>query len=320
MSRVVSAAALPFDVAAVLGDATEYVAPAAGRMARDALLAAAADADALITLLRDEVNDALLDAAPRLRIVANCAVGYDNVDVAACTRRGIAVTNTPGVLTEATADFAFALMLAAARRVVEGDAMVRGGTWTGWEPGQLLGVPVAGATLGIIGLGRIGQAVARRARGFDMTVLYAGPREVAAAGELGARRVTLAELWAASDFVSVCCPLDDSTHHIVDAAALAAMKPTAILVNTSRGPCVDEAALARALADGIIARAGLDVYEREPDVDPGLRTSGRAVLAPHAGSATTTTRAKMAEICARAVRDALEGRRPETVVNPEIYA
>jgi len=320
MARVVvSSAALPFDVAGFLGELADYRAPAQGRWGRQELLAAVGEADALVTLLRDRVDDELLDAAPRVRVVANCAVGFDNVDLAAATRRRIPVTNTPGVLTDATADFAWALLLAAARRVVEGDAMVRAGTWTGWEPGQLLGAPIAGACLGIVGLGRIGRAVARRARGFDMQVLYAGPRPVAGAEELGARHVPLDELLDAADFVSLHCPLNDDTRHAIDASALARMKPTAILVNTARGPIVDEAALARALADGTIAGAGIDVFEREPAVLPELLRCERAVLAPHAGSATTTTRAKMAEICARAVRDALAGRRPDTVVNPEVY-
>ncbi len=312
-----SSAALPYDVEGFLGDAATYRAPAFGRMQRDELLAAIGEADALISLLRDRIDDELLDAGPQLKVVANCAVGYDNVDLQAAVRRGIPVTNTPGVLTDATADFAFALLLAAARRVVEGDAMVRSGTWTGWEPGQLLGAPVAGATLGIIGMGRIGQAVARRARGFDMAVLYAGPRPVADAGD--ARFVDLDELLDQSDFVSLHCPLSPQTTHVIDAAALARMKPTAIVINTARGPCIDEAALAGALAAGQIGGAGLDVFEREPEVTEALRVSGRAVLAPHAGSATTTTRARMAEICAQAVRDVLAGRRPETVINPEIY-
>ncbi len=288
-------------------------------MTRDELLEAVIGADALISLLRDRVDDELLEAGPGLRVIANCAVGYDNVDIAAATRRGIPVTNTPDVLTEATADFAFALLLAAARRVVEGDRWVRSGTWTGWEPQQLLGAPVGGATIGIVGFGRIGQAVARRARGFAMEVLYADPHEMPAAQELEARRVSMDELLAGSDFVTLHCSLSPQTRHIIDAAALAKMRPTAILVNTARGACVDEDALVRALADGTIGGAGLDVFEREPEVVPELLTSDRVVLAPHAGSATTTTRARMAEICACAVRDALSGRRPETVVNPEIY-
>lgn len=314
-----SAAALPFDVAGALGPDTAYVAPAAGRMPRDRLLAELADADAVITLLRDAVDDELLAAGPRLKVVANCAVGYDNVDVEACTRRGVPVTNTPGVLTDATADFTWALLLAAARRVVEGDALARGGAWTGWEPAQLLGAPVAGATLGIVGLGRIGAAVARRARGFDMTVLYAGRGEAPEAAAVGAARVGLDELFARADVVSLHCPLTPATRHLLDAAAFARMKPTAIVINTARGPCIDEAALVDALDRGAIAGAGLDVFEREPEIHPGLVASRRAVLAPHAGSATTTARAKMAEICATACRLALAGQRPEPVINPAVF-
>jgi glyoxylate reductase len=316
---VVSAAALPFDVGGFLGPSVEYRAPDSGRMTRAQLLAAVAEAAAVITLLRDPVDDELLDAAPRARVIANCAVGFDNVDLNAASRRGIPVTNTPDVLTDATADFAFALLLAAARRVVEGDALVRSGHWTGWEPGQLLGATVGGACLGIVGLGRIGLAVAQRARGFGMRIVYASPVAIAGAAEVGARHVPLGELLSEADFVTLHCPLSPDTRHLIDAQALARMKPTAILVNTARGPIVDERALAQALSDGAIMGAGLDVFEDEPAVCPELLRSGRAVLAPHAGSATTSTRAKMAEICARAVRDTLAGRRPQTVINPEVY-
>ncbi|RMH37710.1 MAG: D-glycerate dehydrogenase [Deltaproteobacteria bacterium] len=287
-------------------------------MSRAELLAAVRDADALISLLVDRVDEELLAAAPRLRVVANCAVGYDNVDVAAATARGVAVTHTPDVLTDATADFTWALLLAVARRVVEGDALVRSGTWAGWEPGQLLGAPIAGRTLGIVGFGRIGRAVARRARGFDMAILYASPRPAGAdAAALAARRVSLDELLAEADVVSLHCPLTDATRHLIDRRALAAMKSTALLVNTARGACVDEAALVDALEAGDIAGAALDVFEREPDVHPGLVASPKVVLAPHAGSATTAARAEMARLCAGAVRDVLSGRRPAHLLNPE---
>jgi glyoxylate reductase len=318
-SVVVSSAALPFDVAPLLGDAS-LRAPAAGHLDRAALLRQVADADALIALLSDRVDDELLAAAPRLRVVANFAVGFDNVDRDAATRRGVVCTNTPDVLTEATADFAFALLLAAARRVVEGDRLVRDGAWTGWAPGHHLGADVGGRVLGIVGLGRIGAAVATRARGFSMPILYCGPREVADADALGARRVPRQALLAESDFVSLHCPLTDDTRHVIDADALAAMKPTAILVNTARGGCVDEPALARALAAGQIAGAGLDVFAAEPAVDPELLAGDRVVLAPHAGSATTTARKAMAQICANSVRAVLDGRRPDAVINPEVYA
>lgn len=323
---VVSTSALPFDIAPILGDVA-YIAPARGDFTRTQLLERVADADALISLLSFAVDRELMDAAPNLRVIANFAVGYDNVDVAYATARGIPVSNTPDVLTEATADFAFALLLAVARRVVEGDAWVRTGTWPGWGPGQLLGADVHGRTLGIIGMGRIGQAVARRARGFDMEVLHVSrPEPPADAHEPAAEPVPavrrardLDELFAHADFVSLHCPLTPETHHIIDADALAAMKSSAILVNTARGACVDEVALVRALERGDIHGAGLDVFENEPRVHPGLTSSARVVLAPHAGSATTTARRRMAEICARAVRAVLDGRRPETLINPEVY-
>jgi glyoxylate reductase len=264
------------------------------------------------------VDEELLAAAPRLRVVANVAVGYDNIDVPAATRRGVIVANTPGVLTDATADLTFALMLASARRLVEADALVRRGEWRGFSFDLLLGTDVAGRTLGIVGLGRIGQAVARRARGFDMEILYAGPRPSPAAAELGARHVPMAELLAASDFVTVHVPLSTETRHIIDAAALASMKSTAILINTSRGPCVDEAALAAAIERGAIGGAALDVFEAEPAVHPDLLASRAVLVAPHIGSATHATRGRMAELSALAVAAVLAGKRPEHVVNPQV--
>lgn len=319
LPQVVASAALPLEVAPILGSGVGYVEPPQGHLSRAELLAAVGGADGLICLLTDRIDGELLATAPRLRVVANFAVGYDNVDVAACTARGVAVTNTPDVLTEATADFAFALLLAAARRVAEGDALVRGGRWTGWEPGQHLGASVSGATLGIIGLGRIGRAVARRAAGFDMPVLALASGRNHADDPPGVDRVSLDQLLARADFVSLHCPLTDETHHIIDAGALLSMKPTAVLVNTARGPCVDEAALGAALAAGQLAGAGIDVFEHEPEVHPALLASPRAVLAPHAGSATYTARRRMGEICANAVRSALAGERPPTVINPEVY-
>lgn len=319
MARVVASAHLPFDVGPILGPGTELVAPASGSMPRPELLEALARADALICLLDVSVDAELLDAAPGLRVVANFAVGVDNVDVAEATRRGVSVTNTPEVLTEATADFTFALLLGVARRLVEADALARSGAWDGWQPGLLLGAEVGGRTLGIVGLGRIGQAVARRARGFSMDILYAGPREVAAAADLGARRVGLEELAARSDFVTLHCPLTEATRDLIDADFLERMKPTAYLINTARGGCVDEPALVRALESGSIAGAGLDVFAGEPRIEAGLAASGRALLAPHAGSATTVARTRMAEICAHAVRSVLDGERPPTLVNPEVW-
>ncbi|HEX7039112.1 MAG TPA: D-glycerate dehydrogenase [Trueperaceae bacterium] len=285
---------------------------------REELLRRAAGASALITLVSERVDDELLDAAgPALRVVANYAVGYDNVDVAACARRGVAVANTPDVLTEATADLAFALLLAAARRLVEGDALVRGGRWTGWQPGQLLGVPVAGATLGLVGMGRIGSAVARRARGFGMRVLYHNRRRDAAAeDELGVTYAALDDLLRESDLVSLHVPLTAETRHLIGARELALMKETAVLVNTSRGPVVDEAALAEALRAGRPFAAGLDVFEREPAVEPALLELPNVVLAPHIGSATVAARTEMALLCARAVVDVLAGRTPPNLVRP----
>ena len=318
MPLVVSSAALPIDIRPFLGAGAALRAPDAGSMPRAALLAELAGADALVTLLDVAVDQELLDAAPRLRVVANVAVGFDNVDVAAATRRGVLVTNTPDVLTAATADFTFALLLAAARRLVEGEALARSGAWRGWAPDLLLGQDIAGRTLGIIGLGRIGQAVARRARGFDMRILYTGPRPVAAADALGAEHAALERLLAESDAVTLHGPLTPATRHIIDAAALARMKPPAVLVNTARGACVDEEALADALERGVIAGAGLDVFEREPVIHPRLLATRRAVLAPHLGSATLTARGDMARLSAEAVADVLAGRRPAHPLNPEV--
>jgi glyoxylate reductase len=233
-------------------------------------------------------------------------VGVDNIDLAAARRRGVAVTNTPDVLTEATADVTFALLLAAARRLGEGERLVRAGEWRGWEPGQLLGAEVHGRTLGIIGMGRIGRAVARRAEGFAMRVLHHTPR---APGS-----VPLGDLLAESDFISIHCRLDASTRGLIGARELSLMKPGAILVNTARGAIVDEEALAAALTEGRLAGAGLDVYSDEPNVPPALLAAPRAVLLPHLGSATHAARARMAELCASGVREVLAGRRPHNLV------
>jgi glyoxylate reductase len=314
-------ALLPGPARRRLEAAHDVVAPERGTMPRATLLAEVRDAHGLITLLTDPVDAELLDAAPRLAVVANYAVGHNNVDLAAATTRGIAVTNTPDVLTESTADLAFALLLAAARRLVEGDALVRRGEFVGWGPEFHLGVDVHGATLGVVGFGRIGRAVARRALGFGMRVICVDPRRSRAgdAAAIAARRVPLAELLEESDFVSLHCPLLPATHHLIDAAALRRMKPGAILVNTARGPLVDEAALAAALREGIIAGAALDVFEDEPRVHPVLLTLPQVVLAPHIGSATVATRRRMAEVCVGSVLAVLEGRRPANCVNPEVY-
>ncbi|MEJ5255861.1 MAG: D-glycerate dehydrogenase [Acidimicrobiales bacterium] len=289
-------------------------------MGRDELLRAVRRVDALLCMLTDRIDAEVFDAAPGLSIVANFAVGFDNIDVAEATRRGIVVTNTPDVLTEATADLTWALLLAAARRVGEGDRLVRAGSWSGWSPTQLLGVPVHGATIGIVGLGRIGTAVARRARGFDMDVRYASRRRhERAEAETGARRVPLDELLRISDVVTLHAPLDDTTRHLIDEAALAAMKPTAVLVNTARGALVDEQALVRALRAGTIAAAGLDVFEREPRLSAELAELPNVVLTPHIGSATTQARAAMVKLCCDNIIGVLAGRPPLTPVEVEAF-
>jgi glyoxylate reductase len=263
------------------------------------LRAHVAEAEGLLCLLTDRVDAALLDAAPRLRAVANYAVGTDNVDLNACRARGIAVGNTPDVLTDATADLAFALLLACARRLVEGAAEVRSGDWVTWEPNRGIGADVTGATLGIVGMGRIGRAVARRAAGFGMEVLHTSR----------SGGVTLQALLERSDFVSLHCPLTPETRGLIDAAALARMKPTAILVNTARGPVVDHAALREALIAGEIAGAGLDVTDPEPlPADDPLLSAPNLLVVPHVGSATHATRARMTELAVANLLAALDGR------------
>jgi glyoxylate reductase len=280
------------------------------------LLEAVGSAEALLCMLTDSVSRAVLDAAPRLRVVGVCAVGYDNVDIAAATEHGIRVVNTPNVLTEATADLAWGLLLCAARRLAEADRLVCAGRFEGWRVDLLLGRPVHGRTLGIIGLGRIGSAVARRAHGFDMQVLYTGRHRLPEAREheLGAQFVTKAELLARSDFVSVHLPLTPETRHYLDRAALFSMKRGAVLVNTGRGPVIDEAALADALASGQLFAAGLDVFEREPAIEPRLLELDQVVLAPHIGSATDETRIAMARSVAADVARVLRGEQPDHAV------
>jgi glyoxylate reductase len=289
---------------------------------REALLEAAREAEGLLTLLTDRVDEGLLSSAPRVRVVSNVAVGYDNIDVAACTARRIAVGNTPGVLTETSADFAFALLMALARRVAEADAYVRAGKWKTWDPGLLLGSDLHGATLGLVGLGKIGAAVARRARGFGMRLLYVSrsPRpELEAA--LGLVRVDKATLLAESDFVSLHVPLSAETRHWLGRAELAAMKRGALLVNTARGPVVDQAALAEALAHGHLGGAALDVTDPEPlPMDSPLLRLPNVLLAPHIASASHATRGRMASMAVDNLLAALDGRRPPHCVNPELYA
>lgn len=270
-------------------------------------------ANALVTLLSHRVDEALLSHAPQLRIVANYAVGVDNIELPAASARGVYVTNTPGVLTEATADLAWAALLALSRRVVEGDALVRGGHFGGWGPTMLLGSEISGKTLGIVGFGAIGRAVARRAAGFGLRVLYAQRPSLAETTDLGlltAHGVALDELLAQSDFVSLNVPATVETHHLLDGPRLDALKNGALVVNTARGKVIDEAALVERLRDGRVAGAALDVYENEPALSPGLAELSNVLLLPHLGSATRETRRAMAEMVAENVLAALEGRLP----------
>jgi glyoxylate reductase len=304
---------LPVDVQAVVGPDVEVSVFPEDRAPTPAeLIASARGAQGLVTLLSDAVDGPLLDALPGLRVVSNYAVGLDNVDLPACAARGVMVTHTPDVNHDATADLTWALILAAARRVVEGDRLVRAGGFTGWSPTMLLGKELRGATLGILGFGRIGQEVARRALGFGMQVLYTSrspvPEQVRRA--LQAQPVPLDELVERADVLSVHCPLTPQTRHALDARRLALMKPDAILVNTARGPIVDEAALAEALARGRPGAAALDVYEREPLVHEALLGRSDVVLLPHLGSATGHTRRRMAEIALGDAARVLRGQPP----------
>jgi len=289
-----------------------------GRPPREEVLRRVKDKEGLICLLTEKVDDELLQAAPKLRIAANVAVGYDNIDVPACTKRGVVATNTPGVLDETTADFAWTLMMAVARRLGEGDVLARSGNWKGWDLDQLVGTDVWGKTLGIVGFGRIGRAMARRAGGFQMRVIYTDAVRAPADAEkeLRAEYRDMNELLAEADFISVHTPLLPETHGLFNAAKFQRMKRTAFFINTSRGPVVDEAALVAALEDGKIAGAALDVYEKEPVIHPGLRRSN-VVLAPHIASASLETRTKMACMAAENVIALLQGRRPANVLNPE---
>jgi len=293
-----------------------------GAMPRDQLLRDVAGKVGAVTLLTDKVDDEFLDAAgDQLVIVANYAVGFDNMDLAALTARGVLASNTPDVLTETTADTAFALVMAAAWRVAEGDRFLRSRAPWIWEPEMMLGQDVHHKVLGIVGFGRIGQAVARRGLGFGMRIIYFDvyrpPAEVEE--QFGAAYRDLDDLLKEADFVSLHTNLTPETHHLINAERLRAMKPTAVLVNTSRGPVIDEAALAAALRDGEIFAAGLDVFEKEPEVHPDLLEQERAVIIPHLGSATVETRYAMGMLAADNLFDALDGRRPPTLLNPEAW-
>jgi glyoxylate reductase len=283
---------------------------------RDELLEAVRGASGVLSTATEKMDGEVMDAAGEgLRVIANMAVGYDNIDVEAASERGVVVTNTPGVLDETTADVAFMLILAAARRLGEGERLLRAGKWEWWGPKQLRGLDVWGKRLGVVGLGRIGQAVARRARGFGMEILYHNrSRKEDAEKELGARYLDLDDLLRESDFVSIHTPLTDETRHLIGERELGLMRETAVLVNTSRGPVVDEAALADALEDGRIFAAGLDVYEEEPKVHPKLLELENVVLAPHIGSATIETRDRMATLAAENLRAVLGGEEPKTPV------
>jgi glyoxylate reductase len=292
-----------------------------GVLPREMLLKKVKNKEGILCLLTDTIDKEVMDAAgPRLKVISNYAVGFNNIDVEEATRRGIMVTNTPGVLTETTADLAWALMMSIARRIVEADKFVRAGKFRGWEPLLLLGTDVYGATLGIIGFGRIGQAMARRASGFNMKVIYydlqRAPSQVEK--ELGASYRTLPELLSEADFVTIHVPLTPQTHHLIGEKELKMMKKEAYLINTARGPIVDEKALVRALQEKWIRGAALDVFENEPEVEPELLKLDNVVLAPHIGSATYATRTKMATMAAENLIKALQGEIPPNLINPEV--
>ncbi|MCE9639731.1 MAG: D-glycerate dehydrogenase [Betaproteobacteria bacterium] len=280
------------------------------------------DKDGVVCCLTDRIDDALLAVCPRLKVVANIAVGYNNIDVPACTARGVMATNTPGVLDDSTADLAWTLMLASARRLTEAEAYVRAGDWKGWHLKQMLGVDVHHATLGVIGMGRIGQQIARRAAGFKMRVLYQNRNRLPADVEksLDVEYATKDQLLAQSDFVVLQVPYSPATHHYIGAADLKKMKPTAILINSTRGGVVDDAALINALKDGTIRAAGLDVFENEPKLNPGFLDLKNVVLAPHIGSSTEATRRAMAMTAAKNAVAALTGGTPPNLVNPDARA
>jgi len=287
---------------------------------RDVLLQSITDVEGLLSLLTDKVDAELMDRAKRLRVISNCAVGFDNVDVQEATKRGIVVGNTPGVLTDTTADFAFALLMAAARRVVEGDRVVRAGKWKTWGPMTLLGQDVHNSTLGIVGLGRIGSAVAKRAQGFAMKILYTSHvRNKEAESELGVEYATMDRLLAESDFITLHTNLTPETHHLIGREEFQRMKRTAVLVNTSRGPIVDNMALYEALRAGRIAYAALDVTEPEPlPADHPLLTLENVIVVPHIASASVATRTKMAVMAADNLIAGLKGEMPPNPVNPEV--
>jgi glyoxylate reductase len=305
---------------AILAEAAEVIAYPDGQPLDEASIRSAAEGCVgIVSQLMDPIRETVL-STPGLKIVSNVAVGFDNIDVPTATAHKVMVTNTPGVLDDATADFAFTLLMSAARRIVEADSFTRQGRFRGWAIDMMLGADVHGATLGLIGVGRIGRGVAHRAKGFNMRVLYYDPQPLPpdAERDLGAIRVDLGRLLSESDFVSVHVPLTSETHHLLSTPQFAQMKPTAILINTSRGPVVDEAALVEALKAKKISGAGMDVYEREPAVHPGLIPMQNVVLAPHIASATVRTRSEMSAMAARNMATAVRGGRPPNLLNPEV--
>jgi len=304
---------------AILAEAAEVLAYPPNRPLDEASIRQAAEGCVgIVSQLMDPIRETVL-STPGLKCVSNVAVGFDNVDVAAATSHKVMVTNTPGVLDDSTADFAFTLLMATARRIVEADSFTRSGRFRGWAIDMMLGQDIFGATLGIVGVGRIGRGVAHRAKGFNMRVLYYDPQPLPREAEeqLGATRVDLGRLIAESDFISIHVPLTQETHHLFSTQQFNQMKRNAVLVNTSRGPVVDEAALVEALKGRKLAGAGLDVYEREPAVHPGLTPMPNVVLAPHIASATVRTRSEMSAMAARNMATAVRGGRPPNLVNPE---
>lgn len=318
MKTVFVTRSLPVDAAALAPRGVRVVTGAHERpLSAEEIASGAAFAEGLVPQLTESIDRALMERLPALRVIANYAVGVDNVDLRAAQERGIVVCNTPDVLTEATAELAFALLLALARRVREGERMVRTGAYTGWSPSLLLGRELSGATLGLFGFGRIGQAVARRAAAFGMRVLYTARRETGheeAAERVCARRVPFESLLLESDAISIHAPLETTTRHVFGPAAFRAMKPGALLVNTARGALVDEEALVAALRSGRLGGAGLDVFEHEPAVHPGLLDRDDVVLLPHVGSATRQTREAMARLALENCFAVLEGRPPRSPV------
>jgi len=290
-------------------------------LTRDEIIAGLKGCDALLSLLSDNIDAAVINASPSLKIIANYGAGFNNIDLAAATARGIPVTNTPAVSTDATADLTIGLIIAIARRIVEGDKNTRAGRFTGWAPLYHLGVEVTGKTLGIVGMGNIGKAVAKRAKGFDMRIVYYTRTRLSPAqeAELGVEYRPLADVIAAADFLTFHVSYDPSLHPLIGAAELAAMKKTAFLINAARGPLIDEAALLAALRAGTIAGAALDVYEFEPRITPGLEELDNVILCPHLGNATVETRDAMARLAAENIIAVLGGRPPLTCVNPQIY-